>query len=101
MTTSDKLLSLDNIRRQFRQDCIVSYKNFVFEASPLSIMSASGMPTDKDGFPVPFGSDDCYQLAQMLKEAYEKARKTYFERMGGLGLDKLTEVKTSEDEETE
>lgn len=100
MNTADKLLSLDNIRRQFRQDCIVTFKNFVFEATPLT-MVATSFPTDKDGYPVPLSTDDNLQLHQMMREAYDKARKTYFERMGALGLDKLTEVKTSEDEETE
>lgn len=102
MNTPDKLLSLDNVRRQFRQNCIVTFKHFVFEATPAVMWATkNGLATDKDGFPVPLSTDDQYQLSQILNEVYEKARNTYFEQMGALGLEKLTEVKTSEDEETE
>jgi len=72
----------------------------VFEANPLT-MVATSFPTDKDGYPVPLSTEDGLQLHQVLRETYDKARKTYFEHMGALGLDKLTEVKTSVDEETE
>lgn len=102
MTTSDKLLTLDNIRRQFNQDCIVVYKNFVFQANPITILAlGDGMPTDKDGFPVPLITSDCGDLILLLARVYETARAKYFERMGALGIDKLTEVKSSEDEELE
>ncbi len=102
MNTSDKLLTLDNIRRQFRQDCTISFKNCVFVADMTTLMSiTAGEAIDKDGFPVPLFGDDIGQLQSRLREAWTKARKDYFERMGKLGLDKLTEVKTTEDEETE
>jgi hypothetical protein len=98
--TSDRLLELDNIRRQFKQECIVAYKGFVFEARAVLPTSPDAIE-DRDGYPVPLSSDDSSQLHHILTESYAKARKNYFERMGKLNLSRLTEVKRADDEETE
>ena len=100
---SDKLIDLENIRQQFKQDCVVIYKKYVFEASPSAIhlLSATREAVDKDGFPVPLNSEDVSMLTRQLAESWEQARKKYFERMSRLGLESLTEVKSVEEEQAE
>jgi uncharacterized protein YgiB involved in biofilm formation len=101
--TSDKLLSLENIRQQFRQDCVVVHKNFVFrvDGATLFMLNKCNEAIDKDGFPVPLTTDECLQLSAKMAEAWTNARKNYFDRMASLGIDKLTEVKSEPDEATE
>jgi hypothetical protein len=101
--TSDKLLSLENIRQQYRQDLLVSYKNCMFRADPqtLFLIKSYNISLDKDGFPSPFAPSDHEILITHLEDALFKARKNYYDRMFALGIDKLTAVKSESDEAVE
>lgn len=101
--TSDKILSLENIRQQFQQDLIMVFNNHVFRADPVTMLMLDKYkdPIDKDGFPVPLRGEELLHLTIKLGEAWNLARKKYFERMSALGIDKLTEVKSDTEEPTE
>ena len=100
--TSDRLLEVENIRQQFRQDCMVLFKGHVFIANPVNICTLQRVQDlcDRDGFPIPLSGDDITMLNAALQDTWGKARKKFFERMGGMQLENLLEVKSVEDETT-
>jgi hypothetical protein len=86
-----KLIALENIRHQFKQDCTLVFKGFVFSATVQTLYAFSKeLPLDADGFPVPLDSMDVYRLRTLLEERLHAARRSYFERMGQIEKDYAT-----------
>lgn len=90
--SQQSFVALENIKQQFRQDCVLNFKGFVFYASHSLIAScALRQPIDIEGFPAPiFAQEDLSRLQEMLTTRYENARLSYFKRVAALQLENYT-----------
>lgn len=92
-----KLIALENIRHQFKQDCALVFKGFVFSATPQTLLLIErDWVVDAEGFPVPFDDLDVRKLKRELEVRSIIARRSYFERMAKIEKDYATAEPKSE-----
>lgn len=91
--------SLDNVKKQFKQDCQLVFGNHVYlcDLNSLSYVKA-GLPIDKDGFPTPVAVRDLPTLADKMTECYATARRKFIDRVSDLEVKSMTVEKAKEDE---
>lgn len=102
--TSDKLISLENIRKQYQQDLILVHNGHVFKADTATMFFLYNYKEalDRDGYPVPMRSEaDILSLKAKLETTFGRAKENYFNAMAKLDLHKLTEVKDDTEEHVE
>lgn len=89
--SKSKLIALENIRHQFKQDCALVFKGFVFSATPQTLLLIErDWVVDAEGFPVPFDDLDVRKLKINLINQSITARRLYFERMAQVEKDYAT-----------
>lgn len=100
MGKNSKFITLENVKQQFKQDCVLTFRGFVFCVDPISLQQAkTGEPIDSGGYPTSIDKDDSiFILYPMMYERYQKAKQAFFERQHRLELTKLTSVRDQEDE---
>ena len=102
MNVDNTHICIENVKHQFIQDCMMTFRGFVFSANAVSIMMAEkNMPHDCDSFPVPLDKEKTEELSFLLKQTYSSARTKYFQRVSSLETHTFAEILKIKEETTE
>lgn len=94
--------SLDNVKKQFKQDSLLLYKGYVYSTDLQSMQYAKmGMPVDKEGFPTPVSGEAATMLVAKMEEQFSTARRLFIERVSKLEAKSLASERVREDEHAE
>jgi len=94
--------SLENIKRQYRQDCQLVFQGYVYNTDLQSLEYAKRqMPVDKDGYPTPVTRTQIAELVSKMEEQADKARRLYIDRVAKIERKTLTKEAESQHEQVE
>jgi hypothetical protein len=94
--------SLENIKRQFDQECLMVYEGYVYKTDLSSQEYVrSGIPIDKDGYPTPVSTTKMPDLLSKMEKAHIEARAAFIRRASAMERMRMTQEVETQDEHAE